>query len=130
MAGVDVVFYCEAEAVPVLEWLVDLRKRERRAFATCVVRIRRLAQLGYELRRPEADYLRDGIYELRARTGTVNYRILYFFHGRTACVLAHGLTKRETLRDEDIERAIACRARFEADPEGHTYREWDASGDN
>jgi hypothetical protein len=34
------------------------------------------------LRRPHADYLEDGIYELRWRNGTVQYRILYFFHGR------------------------------------------------
>ena len=37
---------------------------------------------GHELRRPEADFLRDGIYEL-----------LYFFHGQNVAVLAHGLTK-------------------------------------
>jgi len=36
-----------------------------------------------ELRRPLADLLRDGIYELRIRIGRVHCRILYFFHGGT-----------------------------------------------
>jgi len=66
-------------AAPVWEWLKDLRARNLKAYAKCVVRIRRLVESGHELRRPEADFLRDGIYELRARLGTVNYRILYFF---------------------------------------------------
>ena len=45
--------------------------------------IRWLALFGHELRRPKADFLRDGIYELRAREGRANYRVLYFFHGST-----------------------------------------------
>ena len=46
-----------------------------------VARVQRLAELGHELRRPEGDHLRDGIYELRAR---LNYRLPYFFHGQLA----------------------------------------------
>ncbi|MEH1871881.1 type II toxin-antitoxin system RelE/ParE family toxin [Nostoc sp.] len=38
-----------------------------------------LAEYGFELRRPAADLLRDGIYELRAKHVRVQYRILYFF---------------------------------------------------
>ena len=131
MPPVRVVFYQDFDgSVPVLEWLNALRERERRAFAKCVVRINRLAELGHELRRPEGDFLRDGIYELRARFGTVNYRILYFHHGRTACVLAHGLTKRDVVSDADIERALARKKAFEGDPERHTYHETDAIGSN
>jgi len=64
-----------------------------KAFLKCQAAISRLALLGHELRRPEADLWRDGIYELRARLGSVNYRLLYFFHGQTVSVIAHGLTK-------------------------------------
>ena len=39
-----------------------------------------MKELGYELRRPEADLLRDGIYELRVSINHVQYRILYSFH--------------------------------------------------
>jgi len=87
----------------------------------CVVRIERLAELGHELRRPEADLLRDKIYELRVGLQGQNYRILYFFHGATAAVLAHGLVKERAVPPADIERAIKRRERFEADPEIHTY---------
>jgi putative component of toxin-antitoxin plasmid stabilization module len=47
-----------------------------RAQDKCTVRIERLAELGHGLRRPEAGFLRDGIYELRAKHGGVNYRML------------------------------------------------------
>ena len=50
-----------------------------------VVRLDRLRELGHELRRPEADFLRDGIYELRTASRGVNYRVLYFFHSWETC---------------------------------------------
>lgn len=80
-----------------------------------------MAQLGYELRRPATDILRDGIYELRAKQGHVQYRILYFFHGRNVAILAHGLTKEDKVPAADIERALRQKRLFEQDPEGHTY---------
>src|SRR5258705_9222863 len=64
---VVVFFQDEAGNVPVVEWLRALRRTDRKAYAKCVVRIRRLVERGHELRRPEADFLRDGIYELRAK---------------------------------------------------------------
>jgi hypothetical protein len=99
-----VVFYCEADGTaPVLDWLRSLPPK---AQDKCVVRIERLAELGHELRRPEADLLRDKIYELRVGLQGQNYRILYFFHGATAAVLAHGLVKERAVPPADIERAI------------------------
>jgi len=79
--------------------------------------------MGHELRRPEADYLRDGVYELRARLGRVNYRILYFFHGAHVAVLAHAITKEADVPAVDINRAIEHRRRYEQNPERHTYEE-------
>lgn len=102
---------------------MELRQRQRRAFAKCVVRIRRLAEMGHELRRPEADLLQDGIYELRARDGRVNYRILYFFHGQNIAILAHALTKEDKVPKSDIERAVTRKAAFESDPTAHSHEE-------
>ena len=107
--------------VPVLDWLRELRTRDQKAYAKCVVRIERLAELGHELRRPEADFLRDGIYELRAKKERVNYRILYFFHGQNVALLAHGLTKEDKVPDADIERALRRKKLYEADPDAHTF---------
>lgn len=62
-----------------LDWLQTLRHKNERAWLNCRARLLLLAQFGHELRRPAADYLRDGIYELRAKQGRVQCRILYFF---------------------------------------------------
>src|ERR1039457_6054143 len=105
-------FQDAAGADPVWEWLKDLRAENPKAYAKCVVRIRRLVELGHELRRPEADFLREGIYELRARLGTVNYRILYFFHGRNVAVLAHAITKENEILVVETNRAVERKRTF------------------
>ena len=99
MPKVAVVFYREdSETVPVLDWLDRLPAK---AQDKCRVRIERLRDLGHELHRPEADYLRDGIYELRVGFRGMNYRMLYLFHGRAAAVLAHGLVKERKVPPRD-----------------------------
>jgi phage-related protein len=124
MPQTTIVFYKEADGeVPVLDWLRALHRRDRRAYAACIARMQRLAAMGHELRRPEADYLRDGIYELRVRRGRVQYRILYFFHGQRLAVLAHALTKEGQVPPADIERAIRRKDAFAPDPETHSYAE-------
>jgi ribosome-binding protein aMBF1 (putative translation factor) len=76
------VFFFEYEngEISVHAWLLELAEKDAKAVAACIAKIRLLAACGHELRRPHADYLRDGIYELRAKRGRVNYRVLYFFH--------------------------------------------------
>src|SRR6266487_6622644 len=124
MPCIDVVFYQEeAGDVSVLNWLEDLRRSDQRAYGTCVAAIERLAGFGHELRRPLADFLRKGIYELRIRKGRVKYRILYFFHGRYVAVLGHALTKEDKVPKTDIERAIRRKKAFEADTAKHSYSE-------
>lgn len=124
MPQTDVLFYQETEGdVPVLDWLRAVAEKDPRAADKCQAAIERLAQMGHELRRPEADLLRDGVYELRVRVGRVNYRVLYFFHGRGVAVLAHGLTKEKQVPKVDIDRAVQRKRRFEQNPEAHTYKE-------
>src|SRR5436309_8860656 len=122
MPRTHVAFYRDAEGqAPVGNWLLELLKTNEKAWAHCRGRIELLAQFGHELRRPAADYLRDGIYELRAKQGHVQYRLLYFFHGRQVAILAHSLTKEEEVPDVDIERAIRRKKLFESNPKVHTY---------
>jgi phage-related protein len=117
----QVVFYRETDGtVPVLEWFDRLPDK---AQDKCRVRIQRLSELGHELRRPEADLLRDGIYELRVGLQHINYRVLYFFHGRVAAVLAHGLTKEDRVPDGAIEVALARKRKYEQAPKLHTFEE-------
>ena len=117
-----VIFYQEADGqAPVVDWLTELLDSNERAWANCRARIELLAQFGHELRRPAADYLRDGIYELRAKQGHVQYRLLYFFHGRQVAILAHGLTKEAEVPKVAIERALKRKKLFESNPKAHTY---------
>ena len=106
-----------------LEWLRELRDKNAKAWASCRARIVLLSQFGHELRRPAADYLRDGIYELRAKQGHVQFRMLYFFHGRNVAVLSHSLTKEAAIPAVDIERTLKRKRQFELEPEKHTYAE-------
>ena len=89
----------------------------------CRVKIERLRELGHELRRPDADFLRDGICELRVRLQRINYRMLYFCHRDAAVVLSHGLVKERRVPPKEINRAVEHRAKFEQDPEQHTHAE-------
>ena len=124
MPRTEVVLYQEDEDdVPVLDWLKELRLNDQRAYETCVAAIGRLRQCGHELRRPLADLLRDGIYELRIQKGRVNYRILYFFHGRNLAILAQALTKEDRVPNADIERALRRKKAFVADAVKHSYSE-------
>lgn len=122
MPAINVVlFETEDGSCPILQWLDRLPER---VSAKCLVKIERLAELGYELRRPEADLLRDGIYELRTKLGTIRYRMLYFFHGNTAAVLSHGIIKPGGAVDpKEINLAIARAKQFKKNPAKHTHHE-------
>jgi len=121
MPKTKVVFFKEADGtVPILEWFDSLQEK---ALDKCRVRIDRLEELRHELRRPEADLLRNGIYELRVGLQHVNYRMLYFFYGRTAAVISHGLVKEAEVPPKEIERAIERKRKFEKNPKTHTHEE-------
>jgi hypothetical protein len=77
---------------------------------------------GHELRRPIADSVREGIYELRPSYQSVHYRILYFFSGKDVVVLSQGITKEGEVPEVEINRAVERKKRFEADPKAHTYK--------
>jgi phage-related protein len=118
----EVYFYCDLNGQSeVFEWLVQLRARNSKAFIQCLAKLRLLRMFGYELRRPAVDYLQDGIYELRAKQGTVQYRLLYFFHGRNVAIVAHGITKKKTIPAIEIERAIERRRLYEKESAKHRF---------
>lgn len=124
MPPTEVCFYQDERGrAPVVEWLKELRNRDQAAYAKCVAAINRLAAEGYALKRPTAAPLEDKIYELRAKRGRVNYRVLYFFQGKNVAILAHALTKEDKVPHADIERATKRRRLYESNPKKHTYEE-------
>lgn len=116
------VFYRDEEGrMPFLDWL---RRLPDPAVDRCRAALQRLQEEGFRLRRPTADLLADGIYELRVKYRGLNYRILYFFHGRQAVVVSHGLLKqRATVPPGEIAIAHERRRRFESDPAAYSGRE-------
>ena len=120
MPQTKLIFFQEADGtVPVLDWLktIPLKAQDK-----CRVKLGRLAEMGHELRRPEADLLRDKIYELRASLQGIHYRVLYFYHGTTAAIIAHGIVKESAVPPKEIERAIERKKQFESNPAKHTYQ--------
>ena len=107
-------------SVPLQAWFDELEASEPRAFQKCLALILQLEEKGHELRRPTADILRDGIHELRAKVGRVNYRVLYFFYGKNVACCSHGLTKEGAVPAGAIDAATKAKGLVEADAERYT----------
>jgi phage-related protein len=122
MAAIKVVMYKEDdESVPLFEWLDHLRPPK--ALAKCRVLVDLLKQFGPDLRRPYADFLRDGIHELRTHYMNVQYRMLYFFHKQTA-VITHDLIKAgKQVSPKEIDLAVERKKHFEIAPQRHMHEE-------
>jgi phage-related protein len=120
MSETEVILFAEDDgSCPLTDWLDGIPTKAQNK---SIVRVQRLAEMGHELRWPEADYLRDGIYELRASLQGIHYRILYFFHDKKA-IISHGLIKEGAVPPKEIDLAIERKARFQNNPLAHTYEE-------
>jgi len=131
MPATEVLFFKDADgSAPVLDWLNSLRERDERAYFKCVELVALLKQFGHELRRPRADMLRDGVYELRTRVGNVNYRILYGFVGKDVALLAKSLTKEKTVPGKAIDEATRRLQLYKSEPKayGLSIEELDENG--
>ena len=83
-----VYYFVDKEGdAPVKEFIASLTLKE---YAKVYAYIRELKKQGNNLRRPIADYLRSGIYELRPKDN----RVFYFFYLRDSVVLVHAIKKR------------------------------------
>ncbi len=111
MSQSEVIFYKEGEAVPIRDWL---KKQTAKVQIKCLAYIAQLETKGHKLRRPAADFLRDGIYELRPSYQGVNYRILYFFAGKNIVVVSQGLKKESEVPVAEIGRAMERKANLSA----------------
>jgi hypothetical protein len=63
-----------------------------------------LEEKGPKLKRPYAAYLRDKIWELRPGINTEEYRLFYFWHGKSA-VFVHAVDKKD-FKQKDIDKAV------------------------
>jgi Phage derived protein Gp49-like (DUF891) len=60
--------------------------------------------------------------ELRASYQGIHYRILYFFSGKAAVVLSHGITKEREVPAKEIDRAIQRKKQVQSDFEQYTFQ--------
>ncbi len=79
-------FIDQREKIPVEEFIDSLTEKEQtKVFAY----LHELSEKGFLMRRPMADYLGEGIYELRPKCN----RIFYFFFLGANVVLLHAIKK-------------------------------------
>ena len=101
-------FIDEDGCKPVKEFIDSLTEKEQ---AKVYAYISELKNQGNNLRRPMADYLRDGIYELRPRDN----RIFYFFYLRDRVVLVHAIKKHvKKIPEHDLKLCIKRKMNVEA----------------
>lgn len=121
MPATQLIIYQEANGTaPLIEWL---QRQGKKVQNKCQAFIEHLAEHGRDVRRPQADILRDGIYELRPKRQGIQYRILYAFVGEQVVLLTHGFIKEDDKVDPaEINRAIEYKKKYEMNPELHTYK--------
>jgi len=120
MPKTKVVIYQEnSDKVPLLKWMAGLSDKAQNK---CYALIERLAENGNDLRRPTCDYLDRNIWELRARSGNVHYRILYAFVGRNVVLLSNGCSKEKRVPKEELDRAVLNLKKYLQRPKTHTYK--------
>ena len=112
-----IIYQNEDGSVPLIKWL---SKQSEKVQDKCIVLIELLAANGHELRRPYADYVDKGIYELRPIVKRVQYRILYCFVGKNIVLLTHGLVKTDKIPIGEIKSAIKYRDKFAQNSSEHS----------
>lgn len=104
----QVVFYKnEKGEEPAIDFLESLDPKMK---AKMTKTIYLLQVNGNKLREPYTKYLRDGIFELRAKEGSDITRVLYFYVIGNKAVLTHGFVKKTNKTPpSEIEKAIQYR---------------------
>jgi phage-related protein len=92
---------------PVKEFIKALSPDER---AKVFAYMTELKNQGHNLRRPLADYLGQGIYELRPKAN----RIFYFFFLKNSPVLVHAIRKKtDKIPNRDLELCLKRKSEVE-----------------
>lgn len=76
---------------PIKEFLDELENPMK---AKAFREISLLQEHGHDLREPHVKYMKDGIFELRVKTGSNISRIFYFFFTKSDIILTNGFIKK------------------------------------
>jgi len=104
MQEFEIIFYTTDKGeTPVADFLDSLDKRMR---AKMLLSIRVVRENGHQARMPYSEELEDGIFELRAKSGSDISRVLYFFMIGRKIVLTNGFIKKtQKAPKNEIEKA-------------------------
>lgn len=107
----EVEFYESPDGdCPTKEFLESLNKKSELPYVTHA--IDNLREFGNNLRRPQVDFLEDGIYELRIPVRRKQIRLLYFYYFQDSIIISHGLRKEAKVKKADIEKAKKHKADY------------------
>ncbi len=96
----EIISYVDPKGrAPIEDYISGLTERQQNKV---IAFIRRLEQMGYNLRRPIADSLGGGLALYELRPG--RHRIVYFFHDRNKIILLHAFFK----TTNEIPRSEIC----------------------
>ena len=107
----NVLYYeTHADHCPIQTFIDGCKARDQ---AKILSWIHLLEVHGPTLPRPYADYLEDGIHELRIRLSGHRVRILYFFVFKRYIILSHAFSKIVArVPSEEIKKAVGHREEF------------------
>ena len=92
MPRIRVAYYIKEDgSIPVKDFINSLEMKMRAKVRWTILLFQ---EKGNELRSPYSEYLKDGIYELRAKQGSNITRVLYFFVIGNTAILTNGFTKK------------------------------------
>lgn len=107
----EIIFYkTETGENPVQEFLdsLDVKMRTKVLFSMRVIR-----ENGFQTRMPYSKELDDGIFELRAQSGSDISRVLYFFIVGRKVILTNGFIKKtQKTPKKEIEKAKRYRKEY------------------
>ena len=104
----SILFFVDARGnSPVKEFINSLSLKDQAKIAAY---FNELKNQGHNLRRPMADYVGEGVYELRPRDN----RIFYFFFLRESAVILHAIKKKTNkIPPNDLDLCLKRKNEFE-----------------
>jgi phage-related protein len=101
----EIEFYeSPTKECPTDEFLRSLHKKDELPYVNRKIDL--LRELGNNLQRPHADYLENGIYELRIHVRHKQFRLLYFYFYQEKIIISHGIRKEAKVESSEIKKAI------------------------
>lgn len=109
----DVEFYDLPDGTEPARLFLD--SLDMKMWAKMTLSIQMLQGCGTALRMPYSEYLGDGIFELRAKSGSDISRVLYFFFVGNKAVLTHGFIKKtQKTPKREKDKALKYREEYES----------------